>query len=269
MVTVWNERRGRHSCQHTVTADSDTCIGDCEPHLPTRSTALPAPMTVLLTDARRQAPERRLPRRRPRSRHSWVFSRGRLLFSKKGWLNRSRASQATGAEPDIARGRAWGEQVAQAVLAWRGRMVVHGSAGLTLVALLRVNGVRSRCTVRARCHSMPCFVAFHDEQFIPIPARPAPALDSPQYAADVNEVKAIGRVDSAIRTASQTELSLLWAAILRSMKTRWPARGAAPLRVGRHRPVLRINHFAACDGMIAGFDASTITVSGVRSTRFG
>jgi len=41
---------------------------------------------------------------------------------------------------------------------------------------------------------------------------PPPALTSAQYAADVNEIKEIGRVDSTTRTADQTQLALLWAA---------------------------------------------------------
>lgn len=38
-----------------------------------------------------------------------------------------------------------------------------------------------------------------------------PTLDSLQYATDVNEVKDLGRVDSVIRTADQSEIALFWA----------------------------------------------------------
>jgi membrane-associated phospholipid phosphatase len=38
-----------------------------------------------------------------------------------------------------------------------------------------------------------------------------PALDSAKYAADYNEVKAIGEVKSTSRTAQQTEIALFWA----------------------------------------------------------
>jgi len=85
---------------------------------------------------------------------------------------------------------------------------------------------------------------------------PPPALESAQYAADVNEVKAIGRVDSAIRSATQTQLSLLWAAsgpvdenaVARSVVPR----GYALADTARFFALI---NFAACDGMIAGFDA--------------
>ena len=40
-----------------------------------------------------------------------------------------------------------------------------------------------------------------------------PALTSERYAADLNETKAIGRVDSQTRTASQTEAARVWASV--------------------------------------------------------
>jgi hypothetical protein len=39
---------------------------------------------------------------------------------------------------------------------------------------------------------------------------PPPALTSTRYAADFNDVKAIGRVDSTTRTAEQTQMARLW-----------------------------------------------------------
>jgi hypothetical protein len=47
-------------------------------------------------------------------------------------------------------------------------------------------------------------------QYLPAPP---PSLTSARYAADFNEVKAIGRVDSATRTAEQTAIARLWAGI--------------------------------------------------------
>lgn len=38
-----------------------------------------------------------------------------------------------------------------------------------------------------------------------------PALDSPEYAASYNEVKAIGAKNSTVRTADQTEIGIFWA----------------------------------------------------------
>src|SRR5262249_38400948 len=39
---------------------------------------------------------------------------------------------------------------------------------------------------------------------------PPPALDSAEYAAAFNEVKSLGRVDSATRSADQTQIALFW-----------------------------------------------------------
>lgn len=40
---------------------------------------------------------------------------------------------------------------------------------------------------------------------------PPPALDSPEYTAAYNEVKEFGELNSAVRTADQTEIGLFWA----------------------------------------------------------
>jgi membrane-associated phospholipid phosphatase len=157
----------------------------------------------------------------------------------------------------IARGRAWGEQVAQAVLAWR------ATDGLSTVVPPYFGGFAQGQwrsipdgTVPGALPQYAMLVPFtmsNSSQFRP---GPPPALDSLQYAADVNEVKAIGRVDSAIRTETQTQLSLLWAATS-PLDENAVARSVAPRRyalVDTARFFALIN-FAACDGMIAGFDA--------------
>jgi hypothetical protein len=45
------------------------------------------------------------------------------------------------------------------------------------------------------------------EPFVP---GPPPPLNSPEYARDLNEVKAIGGVNSAVRTAEQSEIAVFW-----------------------------------------------------------
>ena len=163
----------------------------------------------------------------------------------------SRGSQS------IATGRAWGEHVAQTVLAWR------ATDGLSTVVPPYFGGFAPGQwrsipdgTVPGALPQYAMLVPFtmsNSSQFRP---GPPPALDSAQYAADVNEVKAIGRVDSAIRTETQTELSLLWAATS-PLDENAVARSVAPRRyalVDTARFFALIN-FAGCDGMIAGFDA--------------
>jgi membrane-associated phospholipid phosphatase len=157
----------------------------------------------------------------------------------------------------IARGRAWGAQVAQAVLAWR------ATDGLSTVVPPYFGGFAPGQwrsipdgTVPGALPQYAMLMPFtmrNSSQFRP---GPPPVLDSPQYTADVNEVKAIGRVDSAIRTGTQTQLSLLWAAsgpleenaVARSVVPR----GYALADTARFFALI---NFAACDGMIAGFDA--------------
>jgi len=162
-----------------------------------------------------------------------------------------------GRSQSIARGRAWGEQVAQAVLAWR------ATDGLATVVPPYFGGFAPGQwrsipdgTVPGALPQFAALVPFtmsSSSQFRPgVP----PALESAQYAADVNEVKAIGRVDSAIRTASQTELSLLWGATA-PVDEDAVARSVVPpgYALADTARFFALINFAACDGMIAGFDA--------------
>jgi hypothetical protein len=162
-----------------------------------------------------------------------------------------------GESQSIARGRAWGEQVAQAVLAWR------ATDGLSTVVPPYFGGFAPGQwrsipdgTVPGALPQFATLVPFtmsSSSQFRP---GPPPALESAQYAADVNEVKAIGRVDSAIRTASQTELSLLWGATA-PVDENAVARSVVPpsYALADTARFFALINFAACDGMIAGFDA--------------
>jgi hypothetical protein len=52
--------------------------------------------------------------------------------------------------------------------------------------------------------------ALSPTQFLP---PPPPSLTSPQYAADLNEIKALGKSDSAVRTPEETTIAQLWSAV--------------------------------------------------------
>ena len=56
--------------------------------------------------------------------------------------------------------------------------------------------------------AVPCFTLQSSDQFR---AKPPPALSSPQYAADYNEVKALGAQSEGARTPEQTELAYFYA----------------------------------------------------------
>jgi hypothetical protein len=81
-------------------------------------------------------------------------------------------------------------------------------------------------------------------------------LGSAEYAADFNEVKAIGRFDSAIRTSDQTQLALLWQAS-GIMETNRIARHTLPAEnslVDNARLFALLN-VVACDSLIVSFDS--------------
>lgn len=162
----------------------------------------------------------------------------------------------------IERGRAWGEQVANAILSWRANdgfstplppyfggtgpgvwrsIPTPTSADGTLPAVFPQNAIM-----------VPFAMTSHD-QFRP---GPPPALTSPEYAADVNEVKAIGRFDSALRTAEQTQIALLWQAVGPAEENRI-VRSVVPKRnrlVDNARLFALVNIVAA-DATIVGFDS--------------
>src|SRR2546429_5085501 len=186
-----------------------------------------------------------------------LFPAQSVLLEAKLAESLASISGQQGGSQSIARGRAWGEQVAQAVLAWR------ATDGLSTLVSPYFGG-----TAPGQWRSVPDgtppgalpqfatlvpFTMSSSSQFRP---GPPPALGGAQYAADVNEVKAIGRVDSAIRTATQTQLSLLWAAS-GSLEQSAVARSLVPqdYELVDTARLFALMNFAACDGMIAGFDA--------------
>ncbi len=91
--------------------------------------------------------------------------------------------------------------------------------------------------------------------------RPAPPkffdLTSAEYAADYNDVKAIGELNSATRTAQQSEIARFW---YEGSPTGWNriARVVAAQRgldLWENARLFGLLNFAMADGFIAGFDA--------------
>jgi hypothetical protein len=85
---------------------------------------------------------------------------------------------------------------------------------------------------------------------------PPPALTSQQYADDVNEVKSVGRVDSATRTADQTQLALLWQAVSPADLFH-SARAVLPpdMDLVDEARLFALLGMANCDALISIFDA--------------
>jgi hypothetical protein len=139
-------------------------------------------------------------------------------------LNTSLAALASSEKPDsIAAGVAWGQTVADAIWAWRltdGNAPVpppfEGVLGIVgtpaAVGFWRptplANGSAGASGAGPQYASMTPWVLTRPSQFrLPPPL----ALDSPQYAADLNEVKTMGVLTGSGRTQDQSDLALFWA----------------------------------------------------------
>jgi hypothetical protein len=145
----------------------------------------------------------------------------KLFPSQQSTLDAERAASLAGIVDDpsdvedsqsIARGIAWGQTVADDILAWR------ATDGFTPAPPPFLGGLAPgewRPTP-------PAFLPGAGPQFAtmtpwaiaaPSQFRPAgpPALSSAQYAADFNEVKALGSLTGSTRTPFQTEVARFWA----------------------------------------------------------
>jgi len=162
----------------------------------------------------------------------------------------------------IERGLDWGDYVAQQILAWRSHdgftnpLPPYYGGGAPGVWRSPPSGTNADGTLPALFPQNAVLVPFamtsHD-QFRP---GPPPALTSALYAADLNEVKAIGRFDSTIRTPEQTQLALLWQAAGVVDENR----AIRPLVLDRNSladnaRLFALINIAAADATIAGFDS--------------
>jgi hypothetical protein len=176
-----------------------------------------------------------------------------------------------GRSQSIQQGRSWGEFVANQILklrnadgwatppppyfgsfdpgVWRS-MTTPGFPDGTLPALV------------TQLAGLTPFAMSHPAQFRPgppyAPTR-AEALASAAYAADLNEVKTVGRVDSAVRTGDQGDLARLWQA-MGPVDLNRAARSVVPARnslVDNARLFALLN-MATCDGLIASMESKFI-----------
>jgi PAP2 superfamily len=168
----------------------------------------------------------------------------------------------------IALGRAWGEQVANEILAWRATDGLN-PPGPPYLGSEEVG--KWRPTPRPGANpgdpelpglpgSFPT-LATTTPFVIPSPShfRPLgpPALTSAEYAADVNEVKLVGERVSAARTADQTESARFWAGTALSF---WN-RAAVTASLGRHLTpsenarLFALLNVAVADAVIGAWDS--------------
>lgn len=122
------------------------------------------------------------------------------------------AIDATGQSKSLQRGVEWGQDVAEAILAWR------STDGITPTPAAYTGGLelgRWRPTPTAFASGvlpqfayMAPWAILSPSQFLP--AGP-PALNSARYATDFNETKTMGSAGSLLRTADQTDACRFWA----------------------------------------------------------
>jgi len=121
-----------------------------------------------------------------------------------------------GNSQSIARGRAWGESVAKAILGWRANdgftTVLPPFVGSTAAGFWRHTPLGAAPNAAYVYTVTVPFVLTNPMAFDPGPpygfANRADALASAAYAADVNEVKARGGAISAVRTPAELDEAL-------------------------------------------------------------
>lgn len=139
--------------------------------------------------------------------------KGRLDTLRIESLSSIAADEAIDNSEAIARGLEWGQHVADEILRWR------NTDGLVPAPPPFLGGT----AIGEWRPTPPTFAPGAFPQFAymtpwaltsPSQFRPAgpPDLASAQYAADLNEVKQLGAVNSTTRTADQTEIAVFWTA---------------------------------------------------------
>ena len=122
------------------------------------------------------------------------------------------ADQGSVSSQAIARGRLWGEQVALEILAWRAgddlAQTVPPTIGNTDPGQWRPTLPAFAPMAAPNMGSIPPFAI---ESVLDFRPGPPLALTSLEYAEEVNDVQAIGALNSATRTAYQTGSARFWA----------------------------------------------------------
>jgi hypothetical protein len=116
-----------------------------------------------------------------------------------------------GSSPFVQRGLAWGTHVADEILAWRATdgfsAVLPAYVPSTLPGRWQPTPPTFGSPLFRQFAQMTPFALASPGQFaLPGP----PPLTSSRYARDLNEVEALGRVNSSVRTATETETAKFW-----------------------------------------------------------
>ena len=175
---------------------------------------------------------------------------------------------SSGDSESIARGRAWGEYVANQILALRSDD--HWSepqppfmGGFAVGQWRSIPfGTNVDGALPAAFPQLAVLAPF--AMTSPSHFRPGPpygvtlpgALMTAKYAADFAEVKAIGRVDSAVRTGEQSDIARLWQAMGPVDENRAARSVVSPnTRLVDNARLFALLNMAACDALIIGWDS--------------
>jgi hypothetical protein len=124
---------------------------------------------------------------------------------------RTASLEAIGSGESVARGVEWGQDVAEAILAWRSTdgftPTPAAYTGANETGIWRPTPPAFASGLVPQFATMTPWAISSPDQFRP--AAP-PALDSEQYTEDFLEVKAMGSLGSELRTADQADACLLW-----------------------------------------------------------
>jgi len=169
----------------------------------------------------------------------------------------------TGSAQSIADGRAWGENVAQQILAWRakdGFSTTASFVGSDATGVWRNTTTPGNSGVNAQFPKMVPFAMSSPWQFRPGPpfgsADRLAALATAAYAADLNEVKSLGSATSTTRTAEQTELAKFWQSLDIADQNRALRSLVSPkAALVDNARLFALAALACADASIAGYDA--------------
>jgi hypothetical protein len=164
---------------------------------------------------------------------------------------------SAGNSRSIARGRAWGEAVALAILEWRSHdgfnAVIPPYFGEMTPGIWRSVPDGTLPAVFPQVRFMVPFAMTCPAQFRP---GPPPALTSLEYAADVNEVKAKGRATGSTRTDEETELARLWHVVATAEENDIARSFVAPgAELVDNARLFALLNIASADALIYVFDA--------------
>jgi hypothetical protein len=158
----------------------------------------------------------------------------------------------------VALGLAWGQHVADLIWTWRSADGYDPSpstfSGSTAVGIWRP-------TPTALANALFPWLPHSLTWVIPSPSsfRPPgpPALTSPQYTADFNEVKAVGWMNSTARTADQTQAALFWNGTALTFWNRAAAYNSVQrhLSLSKNARLFALLNLAMADAAISCWDA--------------